>query len=57
MPAAGVVLVELGFEGDALLAIYFLSDGHGVAEQWRDVDGLLAAWLRVVVPVDLLLGR
>jgi hypothetical protein len=57
VPAAGIVLVELGFERDALLAVDLLSNQHGVAEQGRDTDRLLAAWDCVVVAIKFFLWR
>ena len=57
MPAAGIVLVELGFERNALLSKDDLADSHGIAKVGGDRDGLPAAWQRIVVALKGALER
>ena len=58
VPAAGVVVVELGFQRHALLAVHLLAHRHGVLEDERHaVRRLLVPRLGPVPAVHIALGR
>jgi hypothetical protein len=56
MPASSVILVELGFQRNALLSVDLFADRHGVKEDLRHRGWLLVPVLGVVVVLQSVVG-